>query len=453
MTVAGLGLHGGAVGNIKWLVQQGAIITATDLKSESELAASLKKLDGLPIKFVLGQHNKEDFTKADLIIRNPAMPRASEFLQAAREAGVPVAMDSNLFFDHSPTRDIIGVTGSKGKTTTAHAIQTVLQKSNPQTISVGTDGISPLEKLPDVTADATVVFELSSWRLEALDEYKISPPVAVVTSIYREHLNTYYSLEDYINIKKTIFRYQGAKGIAILNYDDGEIRRWQKDTPGQIFWYSLKNLIEAPGIYATDGKITVNDGQRITAIMPVDNLPVTADHTRRNLLPAILLGHLRGMTAGDITEAISQFKTPAHRLEHVSTINNVTYINDSASTMPDATIAALQSFGQQSLVLILGGNDKKLDFANLAAQMAQSNVRAVVWLPGTATDRMKKAVSNKKYLEQDANNMVTAVQQVQRIAQPGDTVLLSPGATSFGLFQHEFDRGDQFRQAVLELAG
>lgn len=450
----GLGLHGGALGTIEWLVQQGARITVTDLKTQEQLKTSVEKLAPYPdIQLVLGQHRTEDFTGADLVIRNPAVPRNSEHLQAAREAGVPIEMDSSLFFQHAPTQDIIGITGSKGKTTTAHAIATVLTAHDGRTVSVGVDGISPLGAVENVQPNVPVVFELSSWRLEALDEHKISPRTAVVTSIYRDHLNTYKSFAEYIETKKTIIRHQSATDIAILNFDDQEVKTWAGEAIGHVYAYTLGKL-PIDGIGIADGVVTIQVRGETTVICSLADLPARFDHERRNLLPAILIGHLRGMSVQEIRDALQNIQPLPHRLEVVRELDGVTYVNDSAATMPDATIAALQAFKDKPLILILGGSDKKLEFSELGNNIAAAtNIKALVWLPGTATKTMQAAVPNQArgLVWEEGESMEAAVQKARSIAQAGDTVLLSPGATSFGLFQHEFDRGEKFKDCVHNL--
>ena len=325
-----------------------------------------------------------------------------------------------------PSLDIIGVTGSKGKTTTSKAITTVLTRAGVKVVEVGTDGISPLGKLNQITSDTTVVFELSSWRLEALAKYNISPKTAVVTNIYREHLNTYERFEDYIEAKKVIVKYQSCDDNAILNKDDDIVNSWEKDLKSFIHWYSLD---DAPQ------DVTLAGGLQ-----------------RQNLVPAMIIGGLRGLDEKTVLDAIASIEPLPHRLEPVREFNDVRYINDSAATMPDATIAALDALGDESIVLILGGSDKKLEFDELARKISAANIRALVWLPGTATERMQQAILVRNSATSVGTaTMQEAVIEARKLAEKNDVVLLSPGATSFGLFKHEFDRGDQFRSAVQDL--
>lgn len=434
VTVMGLGLHGGALGTVQWLLGHGAYVTITDLKTEAQLAPTLEKLAGQKVEFVLGQHRDEDFTDADLVVRNPGVPKNSPYLQKAREARVPIEMDSSLFFLNCPSKEIIGVTGSKGKTTATRAITAVLKAGGKKVIEVGTDGISPLGKLSEIDEDTIVVFELSSWRLEALEPHKLSPHIAVVTSIYNEHLNTYDSLDEYIETKKTIIRHQTEDDIAILNGDDDELRGWKTDVHGEVQWYSVADV--------------------------PDYVLLLGEHQRRNLVPAIIIGKILEVSKDTVAQTISAIETLPHRLEKIASRNDITYINDSAATMPDATIAALEALQDKNLILILGGGDKNLEFAALAEQISRHPfICAIVWLPGAATEKMKQTLgSTTSPLQIDVGNMKEAVQEATRIS--GDTthgehgehvILLSPAATSFGLFKHEFDRGDQFRQAVRRL--
>lgn len=453
VTVMGLGLHGGALGTIQWLAERGAAITVTDLKTAKELEASVQKLVHLPgIRFVLGEHRVEDFTHADMVIRNPSVPRTSEFLQHARAAGVPVEMDSSLFFAHVPSNDIIGVTGSKGKTTTANAIAVLLKYLNPATVAVGMDGVSPLGELAAISPGGIVVFELSSWRLEALDEKTISPHTAVVTSLLRDHLNTYASFDEYVATKRVIVKYQLFPDIAILNYDDERLRTW--GGKARRFWYSLNGDIPGDGIFVRGGDIVIRHTTQEIPLFSLRDLPLHYPHEQRNLLPALLLGHLRGLAPDELKAGILRVHGLPHRLEHVVTKDGVTYVNDSAATMPDATIAALRSLADKTIVHILGGSDKALEFAELAEVESRANIRALVWLPGTATKRMQEQLQAKigpRVHVAEAASMEEAVRVAKEVAEGGDVVLLSPGATSFGLFKHEFDRGNRFRAAVKKL--
>ena len=467
--VLGLGLHGGAIGTIEWLAKQaclpgrqGATITISDTKTAEQLSSSVEKLRGIPnITFHFGNQDELSLDGIDMLVRNPAVPRKAPIIERARAAGIPVELDSSLFFVHCPSQDVIGITGSKGKTTTSSAIAHVLGALDRKTVAIGIDGISPLGMLEEITAATPVVFEISSWRLEALQEKKISPHIAICTSLYRDHLNTYSSFDEYIEVKKQIIKDQTKKDIAILNADDERIRTWEDAVRGQLYWYSLRPLQDGEkGIWvdgddvfvrtpttAASGDSPLSKGEKFCS---VSDIPHRAPHELRNKLPAILIALLREYSKEDILAAVASIPDLAHRLQLVRTVNGVDYVNDSAATMPDATIAALSAYCNKPLILIIGGSDKALEFEELAqAIKAYPNIKHLIWLPGTATERMKATViPTTNASSHDAATMDEAVQTAADLAQPGDTVLLSPGATSFGLFLHEFNRGNAFIRAV-----
>ena len=475
--VLGLGLHGGAVGNITWLASQGARITVSDTKSREQLETSIQKLSNIPgIEYLFGSQDEISLDGVDMILRNPAVPRKAVILQKAREKNIPVVMDSNIFFDQVGRKRIIGITGSKGKTTTSHAIYHILKSIISETIAVGVDGVSPLGTLT-LLSSAPIVFELSSWRLEALQEVHASPHIAICTSIYQDHLNTYNSYEDYIQAKKQIIADQTENDIAILNYDDEIIRTWEQDVRGELYWYSLKPLpSNLRGIWIDNDSVCGNvisakaGIQESTTWMPdqvghnntsktsakickVSDIPHTSPHELRNKLPAILLAVLFGASPETIQQTVRSIPQLQHRMQLVRELNGVQYINDTTATMPDATIAALTTMQEKPLILILGGSDKALEFTSLAHAISEhKNLKHLIWLPGTATLRMQQAIrSHTSAQMHDIATMQEAVILAQKLAQAGDAVILSPGATSFGLFLHEFDRGDAFISTVEQL--
>ncbi|MDP3997173.1 MAG: UDP-N-acetylmuramoyl-L-alanine--D-glutamate ligase [bacterium] len=455
ITVMGIGSHGGGVGNIKWLHQQGAILTVTDLRLEGELRESLEEIGLLPdINWVLGEHREDDFTNADMVLRNPAVPKNSPYLEIARKSHVPVEMDSSLFLKLSPTDNIFGVTGSKGKSTTVHVLASLMSLKYAKVAAIGIEGSSPLAALTGLTARDLVVFELSSWRLEGLAEWELSPATAIVTSLYRDHLNTYDSFDEYVETKKAIVRHQTIDDLAMLNFDDGLIRRWPADIPSRIAWYSLGMNIPGDGIGIHRGMVTIFQNRGNIPLFPVEAIPFSSDHEIRNALPAIYFSFCSGVRVSSIRLRLENIKTLAHRMETVRVINNVTYINDSAATIPDATIAAIKSLSERHLVLILGGSDKRLNFDNLCEVIREARIRGLVFLPGSATDRMLKEVASAwRHPPEihEAGSMAEAVKTAVKIVKSDDVVLMSPAAASFGLFKNEFDRGRQFKEAVMEL--
>ncbi|KKR20194.1 MAG: UDP-N-acetylmuramoylalanine-D-glutamate ligase [Candidatus Moranbacteria bacterium GW2011_GWA2_39_41] len=448
ITVMGLGLHGGGVGTVRFLHAAGAILTVTDMKSEAQLQPSLEKLKELQnIKYVLGRHEVEDFSQADMIVKTPPVPWTNEFIKIALEKNIPVEIDSSLFFKLCPNQ-IIGVTGTRGKTTTASLIYEILKTAGKNPMKVGIGQISVLDKLNELQADSIVVFELSSWRLSALGCHKLSPKIAVVTNIYPDHLNYYASMKEYVADKKNIFLNQSADDICVLNWDNEMVREFEKEIPAKIIKISITEKPDGMTVFLRDGQIVIRNETDEKNILAIAEIKIKGEHNLANILAAVAVAHGMGIEDANIAKAIVEFSGLPHRLEFVKEIDGVKYYNDTAATSPEGAIAGINSFSEK-IVLIAGGSDKNLDMTQLAKEIHEK-VMAVVFLAGAATDKIISAMQMQDS-KQDfiiANSMLDAVVEARKLASAGEVVLLSPGSASFGLFLNEFDRGDKFKEAV-----
>ena len=454
ITVFGLGLHGGGVATVKFLSEYGARIIATDLKNKQELTPSLEKLKGLKnVEYVLGQHRQEDFTNVDMVIKNPAIPWADKHIKLALENKVPVEMDSSIFLALCKN-PIIGVTGTKGKTTTATLIHEMLVAGGKHPIKVGIGQEPVLDKLSQLKKDTIVVFELSSWRLSALGRAKKSPHVAVVTNIMRDHLNYYKTMEKYITDKAYIFSNQTSKDWLIYNCDDEILTECVKEISAQKISFCSKSQDSRCAIYIEEGAIYLDDGVDAKKVVDFSNIKLAGKHNQKNVMAAIGACHAVGIDISAMRKALKQFPGIPHRLEFVRELDGVGYYNDTAATIPDAAVLSIDSFSDP-IVLIAGGNDKELEFSNFAKKITNSCKKTVL-LAGSATD---KIISELDKIDKDwrtenlevANSMQDAIEKARAASRAGDVILLSPGAASFGLFLNEFDRGDQFREGVMKL--
>ncbi len=465
--VMGLGLHGGGVGVVRFLLRQGANVTVTDLRSAEELAPALRELAGEPVESVLGEHRLEDFARADLVVRNPAVPRESPYLEEARRHGVPVEMEMTLFFARCPG-PILGVTGTKGKSTTTALLGEMLRRRFPDTVVAGNIRVSALEALPQIGPETPVVLELSSWQLEGLGEKGMSPQVAVVTNLYPDHMNRYRSWEDYVEAKRAIYRHQRPGDLLILNANDPTVRDFARDAPSQVVWFGVGLRRRGRVLRTTDGKLLpsgagaalidrrkvcwMRPNGELWRICPLASIRLVGRHNLENVLAATAAACAYGLSPQEVAEALATFPGLPDRLEVVRVLDGVTYINDTTSTAPISTIAALKAVGGP-LVLIAGGADKGLDYTEMAAAVA-AHARAVLLLEGSATEKLEAAlrqVGAGWLLAGRFDNLREAVHRARELARPGDSVLLSPGCASFGLFRHEFERGERFREAVNEL--
>ncbi|GHO89199.1 UDP-N-acetylmuramoylalanine--D-glutamate ligase [Dictyobacter formicarum] len=433
----GLGLQGSGMASARYAAQQGAIVRVTDMKSPEVLAPSVQALAGLPIEFILGEHRDEDFRWAEIVIRNPGVPWTSPYIRLAQEHGARIEMEIALFLLACPGR-VIGITGTRGKTTTASLIYEILRASGAPTLIGGNvAGVETLSLLPQITPETLVVLELSSWQLEGLAPHKISPAVAVMTNIYPDHLNTYTGMEDYAEAKANIFRHQKPDDLAIFNYDNPWTRRFGEEAPGQTWFTSL----EKGGSFA----------RHTAQVEPFrfTETPMAGRHNLENILLATTAARLLGVSDDVIAEAVRRFHGVPYRLEEVRELNGVRYINDSASTSPVAGQVALEAF-DAPIVLVAGGNTKHLPLEQWPERIVQ-RCRDVILLAGSGTTELLPAIQQEVH-NQGASDPVRgiftdyqqALAAAVQLARPGDVLLFSPGFTSFGMFLNEFDRGDKF---------
>ncbi len=444
--VMGLGLQGSGIAAARYAAHQGAIVRVTDMKSPEALAPSVRALAGLPIEFILGEHREVDFRWAEIVIRNPGVPLTSSYLQLAVQHGARIEMEIALFFLTCPAR-IIGVTGTRGKTTTSTLLSTILRESGAHTVLGGNvAGVETLSLLPQITPETLVVLELSSWQLEGLFPHQISPSVAIMTNIYPDHLNTYDNMEAYAQAKTSIFRYQHAGDLAIFNYDNPWTRRFGEESASRTWYASL----ERGGYFER--------GSRNVILFAFSNTPLMGRHNLENVLLATTAARLLGIPDEVIASAVLSFRGVAHRLEEIAVVNGVRYINDTSSTTPVASRAGIEAF-PGPLVLVAGGNTKHLPLENWPETIVR-RCRDVVLLAGSGTDELLPAMqeaAEKLHISNPVrgvfDNFIQAMDAAVSLARPGDTLLFSPGFTSFGMFLNEFDRGDHFVAYVRRLQG
>ena len=457
VTVMGLGRNGGGVGTVCFLADRGAReIIVTDIKSKDELASSIEMLKGrdAQVRYVLGGHVEQDFIDTDLVVKNPGLPWDNPFIQIAEAHGVPVTIDAGIFFDLCEV-PIIGVTGTKGKTTTASLIAHILETAGHRVVRVGISQLSVLGELEKVVEESVVVFELSSWRLSALSRIKKSPLLAVVTNIYPDHQNYYATMESYVDDKKNIFRFQKS-GAVVLNADNAWTQAMAADAPAGIVWFSSADRSASDGFSLVGNDIIEAQVGHQNRVASLTDTPLIGGHNAENALAAVAAARTFGVKSEKIQQGLHTFTGVAHRLELIAEKKGIAFYNDSAATIPEATIAALRSF-EKPVYLIVGGADKELDFGQLARVIIE-RAKGVVFLKGTGTEKLLQEMRLKlveggscAWKFEVVESMGKAIELASRIAQEGDIVLLSPGSASFGLFKNEFDRGDQFRKCVLEL--
>lgn len=446
VTVMGLGVNGGGLASARFFAARGASVTVTDMKDEAALAESLSSLEGLPIRYVLGRHEMEDFSGADLVIKNPAVRADSPYLAAARA----VETDISTFLRYCPA-PVAAVTGSKGKSTTASALAHALSSAGTAFLG-GNITVSPLSFLDKVRSDTPVVLELSSWQLGDLRGRRLlRPRAAVLTRIVPDHLDRYPSMEAYVADKRLIYADQDPTCFTVCDRDDPYGRSFGAETPGTARWYADHlEPGEAGAWFSGPVGLYRDPSGREEEILP-ERLRIPGPHSRRNLLAAALAARLMGAPAAVISRAMGEFPGVEHRLEMFLESGGVRFCNDSAATVPQAVEAALHAF-DSPIVLITGGTDKNLDFTPVRS--AYRRAKAVVLLAGTGSEKLRLLLDQDgTSYEGPYDDLDKAVRRALEKAAPGDTVLLSPGCTSFGMFRNEFDRGRKFKECAARTAG
>ncbi len=437
ITVMGLGLLGRGVGDTAYLAECGADLIVTDLKSKEQLASSLKILKKFPnIKFVLGEHRLEDFQNRDMVLKAAGVPLDSIYIKEARENNIPVEMSASLFAKIAGIK-IVGITGTRGKSTVTHLIAQILKLAGKKILLGGNvRGVSTLQLLKKVTPKTIAVFELDSWQLQGFGDSRISPNISIFTTFLDDHLNYYKGNRDlYFSDKANIFKYQN--------------RSLPAGRQGDIFVVGEGVVKQLPGEVKRKVQIA-----RAKDFPKNWKLKIPGEHNKMNAMCAILAARGMGINERIIKKAVENFSGIEGRLQFVREIKGVKIYNDNNSTTPDATIAALKAVGdikKRNIVLIIGGDDKKLDTKKLLQEMPKWCSKIVMFKErGTDTIRDEVLKFKKKGIEvYEEEGLENTVKRAYSVAKKGETILYSPGFSSFGkYFKNEYDRNDQFIKIV-----
>lgn len=454
--IMGLGAHGGGAASARFCAEQGAEVTVTDLQTEDALADSVAALADLPVRFVLGRHEIDDFRAADIVVKNPAVPRTAPLLRHAHR----IETDISLFLTRH-TGPVFAITGTKGKSSTASALHHILRSRYPGARLGGNITVSPLTFLPDLRGDEPIVLELSSFQLgdllltpEGEAGSRPSFRVSAVTNLLPDHQDYYASMQDYAADKALVFAGQGPHDWCVLSDDDEFSRAYRPPREDRVVRVTAESPLPPAGRVAGFdrgmGLARINPHAAPVALVGADT-KITGRHMRTNLLFAGVMAHLFGMPDDEIRRETAGFTGVPHRLETIAVIHGTRYVNDSAATIVEAAVAAAESF-REPVHIIAGGSDKglPLDGFTTVARRAQS----LHLLAGTATERIVGLLeeSGIPYSGPYAS-LSAALESAAARAESGDVVLLSPGCASFGMFRNEFDRGDQFRRLVQNRAG
>jgi len=426
VTVMGLGLLGGALNDTIFLAEHGADLIVTDLKTEKELASSVEKLSKFTnITFRLGGHDLEDFKDRDFILQPGNVPLDSPYLLEAKKNNIPVYVSESLFAEHTGAT-LVGVTGTRGKSTTTHMIYDVLQKTPPKGGKVFLGGnvqnTSTLALLDVVKKEDIVVLELDSWALHGMGDITKSPHVAVFTTFFDDHLNFYKENKGlYLEDKAQIFKNQTESDYLIVS-------KQAESVVLDTYHEEIESKITIAGELRDDIQ-----------------LKILGEHNRDNASCAYEVLKILGLSEENIKKGLENFTGVSGRLEYIGEKHGVKIYNDTTATTPEATIAALKALdtGDKNIVLIAGGADKGLGMS-LFMREAKARTKEIVLLKGTGTDTVKIDLLESLVF----GSLKDAVEHAFKKTETGDVILFSPAFASFGMFANEYERGGQFKEII-----
>jgi UDP-N-acetylmuramoylalanine--D-glutamate ligase len=440
VTVMRIGLLGRGVGDAAFLAAAGAEVLVVDDAPQDVMQPSVDALveyDNVTFKF--GPYDSADFTSADFVLVGAGTPLASPELAAARAAGVPLKQ-SAAWFAELANIPVIGVTGTRGKSTVTHMIHHVLKQVTGEEILLGGNvrGLSNLQLLNDVQEDSLCVMELDSWQLQAWGWSGMSPQVAVFTNFMEDHLN--YYVKDGHTKQEAMDLYFADKAQIFLSQEESDV------------------LITTPEVFEHAKTLSdVTLGQQVvladSSIIPEDALlAMPGEHNQLNAALATEALRALSLTDEEIFEGLASFPGVEGRLQLVKTEDNVRIYNDNNATTPAATIVALEALdvGNKNIVLIAGGADKNIDPASLVTSITQ-HCKQVVLTSGNGTNSLMRVLGDTDVIVSVVEDLTQAVEKARSIAVAGDIILFSPAYASFSQYKNEYERNDAFLELVNDL--
>jgi UDP-N-acetylmuramoylalanine--D-glutamate ligase len=434
--VVGLGREG--MDLVRFLAAHGADIVVSDRSPADDLSEALRSLNRLDVHYALGKQTASDLLDREEIFVSPGVPPESPVVAEPAARGIRISSATSLFFELCPG-PIVGITGSSGKTTTTSLVGAILRRSRIPSVVGGNIGVPMLNRLAEITADTWCVLELSSFQLS---DIRCSPRVAAVLNITPNHLDRHPSMEDYVRAKANIVAFQAADDVAVVNADDPIASGLPHAS--RTVEFSLRRPV-ADGAWLAGGALRLSGVS--SALMLARDIPLRGLHNVANVLAAAAITRTVGCEPATTAEAVRAFQPVPHRLETIARIGDVDYVNDSIATSPERSAAALLAI-ESPVVLIAGGRDKHLPMEDWA-RLIVDRARAVV-LVGEAAPLIQDAIAaaDADIPIARASSFAETIPLARSLAQAGDTVLLSPGCTSFDEFRDYEARGEAFRRGV-----
>ncbi len=445
--IMGLGISG--YHTAKFLIERGVKVFVSDIsesvKDKIEDLKNLANKKNVEFDYKIGEQDEKLFKNIDVILLSPGIRSDSEIFKIAGQKGILITNDIQLFY-WIYKKDVIGVTGSNGKSTTVSLISHILKKSDVKNKVAGNIGRAVFELSDDEVKENEIVLELSSFQLETMIDFR--PKFGVLLNITPDHLDRHPDFKTYMEAKLNIFKNQLEGDIAILN-DILPEYSFLKNLKSQKFGFStvgeLKNFTN--GVFVKNNKIYFKLGEKVEFVGKREDVFLMGEHNLENFLASYLILRLYNIKNRDIFNYTRDFKSLPHRLEFVGEIDGVKCYNDSKATNVESAIKGIGSFNS-GVHLILGGKDKKTDLTPLIDIMKGRVLK--VYLIGEASERFSKAMGNL-FEKEKYSSLEDAMYDAFKCSKKGEVVLLSPACASFDMFKNFEDRGNKFKKIFKEL--
>ena len=431
VVVVGFGKTGFDVA--QFLLRKNAKVFITDIDTGEEKYENLKKLDG-KVEFEFGSHSPEFFKNKDLVVISPGI-NENVLPEIVREGKMPVISEIELAYLFSPSKKIIGITGTNGKTTTTLLTGNIFKFSPFDFVVCGNIGNTFIGEVDNIKKDTYIIIEISSFQLEKIEKFK--PFIGVILNIADDHFDRYSDFSQYVKAKEKLFLNKEENTWAVLNGDDKNCFKIWKVLTGKKLVFGFLSSFD---IYFKDGFIYSGNEK----IIDFNKTKLSGKGNVYNVMAAVSIGKICNIKKEIIEKAIVSFTPPEHRMEKVREIEGVIFINDSKATNPHAVENALESLPDGKVILLMGGLDKGLSFSSLK-EIVKRKVKTLV-LFGKAKEKIEKELKIEKIKK--VETLEEAVEVAYSVSEKGDIVLLSPGCASFDQFKNYKERGNVYKRKV-----
>lgn len=433
---------------VKVLNTLGASIIVNDLRTEEDLKDSIAELHGIDVNYYLGKHpdNIEELGKIDLAIISPGIPLTIPFVREIQKSGIELIGEIELAYRLS-RGTIIAITGTNGKTTTTALMGEIFKNANRTTHVVGNIGVAAISKALETKEDDYIIMEISSFQLESCVYFH--PHIATVLNITPDHLNRHGNMENYADIKFSIFKNQNQRDYAIINYDNDITYDKSKDLNNVIYFSRISELER--GVFVKDNNIIIKENENEIEVIHIKDIRIPGMHNVENALAATAMSYYSGISVETIRETLKTFKGVEHRIQYVDSINGVSFYNDSKATNINSTIKAIEAV-EAPIILLAGGMDKG-DAFDLLFEGLNNKVKSMFVYGETASkilDSARKYGFNAIF---KVTNLKEAVMGAYKISNDGDSILLSPACASWDMYKNFEERGKEFINLVANLRG